>query len=341
MLAIALLMVSFQVNAQMSYFNQDPCMQQLMQNGCTEVFDHVEITDPILDVLCPGMKVKLTVSRLVCNGVTVSAHIWSSGAWAPATSPCSPSVGGLGNPNWEILKAAMKKAVEDQSSAYIASLGLSNVLVSTGSVCKSEVTFEVGPFDRAIPVDGGSGINYVNDPGGKYTFTLPCKSDLCCFGHAQVVNGKVVGVVPAPNPSAPDCPDQLTQADVQTWFNQTFNVIPNPNTGQIFNVVIEPCQEECDLSRLVGRSGKSTGNIAAGQKIDYNIAIVSIKETSLIFKSDVMPANYQILDLNGRIIDNKSIQSNKIDIASLSKGIFFFKANYDNGLSSVVKFIKE
>lgn len=341
MLAMALIMAITNVNGQKSFYSQDPCAQQLMQNGCTETFENVEIVDPILDVLCPGMKVKLVVSKLVCNGVTVSVHIWSAGAWAPATSPCNPAIGGIGNPNWETLKAEMKSAIERQKNSYIASLGLNSLLVATGSVCKAEVSFEVGYFDRAIPLDGGSGINYIGDPGGKYFVIIPCKSNLCCYGQATVVNGKIVSVIQMNDPSGSGCPEDLSEGDVQSWFNDAYNVIPNPPHGTISNVEIESCKEQCDLSRLVGKSAKSASNLISNQKVNYNISLLTVNSTSLVFKSDIKPINYQIIDINGREIDGKTILSHTIDISTLSKGLYFFKANYDNGISSVVKFTKD
>ena len=346
-LLIAGLFISNNSKAQISYFNQDPCMQTLMDKGCTEKYETIEVIHPLLSpVPCSDMRVRITLSKLVCNGKVVSVHIWSAGAWAPSTSKCNPSVGGIGNPAWETLKANMQIAIDDVASGLVGSLGLDRVLVSTGSVCKAEVTFEMTPFTSSFATEGPSGPTapkVVNDPGGKYSFTLPCKSDLCCFGYADVVDNKVVGVTPEPNPAGGGCPTPLTDAEVQDWFKQAFQVTGG-DEKKMFNIVISPCEEKCDLSKLVGNSEavwlKST-KPTAGQKLDYNVTIESIKDASLTFKSDLMPATYQILDLNGKVIENKLIQSNVIDIKPLAKGIFFFKANYGNGISSVVKFVKD
>ncbi len=338
-LLVTLLLTS-NIFAQISYFNQDPCMQTLMDKGCTEVYETLEYADPAFLPFCPKMKVRITLSKLVCNGKVVSVHIWSAGAWAPdckgASSPMS----------WEDLKALMSTAVDNYASSLVGSLGLDRVLVSTGSVCKAEVTFEMPPFTSSYQQEGPGGSlpnKVVTDPGGKYTFTLPCKSDLCCFGYADVVDNKVVGVTPEPNPAGGGCPTPLTDAEVMDWFKQTFQVAGG-DEKKMFNIVISPCEEKCDLSKLVGNSEavwlKST-KPTAGQKLDYNVNIVSIKDAQLTFKSDMMPTHYQILDINGKVIENKLIQSNVIDIKPLAKGIFFFKANYNNGISSVVKFVKD
>lgn len=334
-------------NAQISYFNQDPCMAELMNKGCTEKFETIEIIDPTLTAYCPDFKVRITLSKLICNGKVVSMHIWSAGANSP-TALCNINLSGMNNPNWENLKADMKIAVSKATSGLIASLGLDKVLVSTGSVCKSEVTFEMPQFTSSFQQEDPSGRLpnlLVTQPGGKFTYTIPCKADGCCFGYADVVDNKVVGVTPSDNPISPDCPVQLTTADVQAWFKQTFQVWNNGEKN-MFNVVIKPCEQDCDLSKLVGDFEgvnllKSLAKPTAGQKIDYNVNIESIKDAQLTFKSDIMPTHYQILDINGRVVENKLIQSNVIDIKPLTKGIFFFKANYDNGISSVVKFVKD
>ena len=366
--AILCLLATQISNAQSSYFNQDPCMQQLMQNGCTEVFENLTIFDPILDNKCPGMRVKITLSKLICNGNVVSIHIWSSGTWAPPTGPCSYSMSDQNDPAWPDFRNTMRTQIEFQVNQLITSLGLSSVLVSTGSVCKADVTFTMPPYTVMENVrtvcstvwipptvwNGNTIPGYWQDvycpgegtptpvvkPGGNFAFTIPCQSELCCFGYAQVVNGKIVGVTPAPNPSAPDCPTPLTTAEIQDWFTQTFQVTGG-GASNMTNITISPCQEDCDLERLAGRSTKSTGNISTGKKIDYNITIASMKETSLTFKSDILPSSYQILDINGKLLDKRIIQSNIIDTKSLSKGIYFLKVNFDNGISSVVKFVKD
>jgi hypothetical protein len=318
------------INAQMSYFNQDPCMAELMKKGCTEQYETKEYADPTLTACCPDMKVRITLSKLVCNGKVVSMHIWSAGAHGT----CRP--------------AGTSCPVDNYASSLIAGLGLDHVLVSTGSVCKAKVSFEMPPFTSSFATEGPSGPTapkVVNEPGGKFEFTLPCKAENCCFGYADVVDNKVVGVKPSDNPVSPDCPTPLNTGDIQAWFKQTFQVTGGGEKN-MFNIVISPCEQDCDLGKLVGGSEgvwvKSIANKpAAGQKLNYNVSIESIKDVNLIFKSDIMPTHYQILDLNGRVVENRPIQSNIVDIKSLNKGIFFFKANYDNGISSVVKFIKD
>ena len=372
MLAIAILMAIFQVHAQGSYFDQDVCMKELKDNGCTEVFETIVVDNKTLSKQCPDMRVRFTLSKLICNGQVAAVHIWSSGASAPTgpgSAPCNLSIGGdIYSPEWVAFRQKMAIAIDEEYNNLLASLGASSLLVSTGSVCKAHVTFSMpaytvkenvrtvcstvwippstGPWGsfpgywQNVYCAGEGTPTLVVKPAANFAFDIPCKSELCCYGYASISGGKVVGVVPAPNPSGPGCPDPLTASDVQLWFTQNFGV-QGGGASTMFNIAITPCQEECDLNRLVGRNMKSTGNVTANQKIDYNLSILAIKESSLTFKSEVMPSSYQILDINGRMLDNKEIQSNTIDIKSLSKGIYFLKANYDNGMSSVIKFAKD
>jgi hypothetical protein len=336
-------MMTYTINAQISYFNQDPCMAELMKKGCTEVYETKEILALApLSAACPLMKIRITLSKLICNGKVMSIHIWSAGAHSGPTN-CA---GGTPT-SWADMKIMMDKAVDDYARSLIVSMGLNSVLVSTGSVCKAKVTFEMPQFYTNFQWEtagGASGRTLVLDQGGTYSFTLPCKADGCCFGYADVVGNQVVGVTPSNNPVSPDCPTPLTASEVMDWFKQTFQVW-NGGEKNMFNIVISPCEQDCDLSKLVGESEgvwlKSIAKPTPGQKLDYNVSIESIKDAQLIFKSDIMPTNYQILDINGRVLENKLIQSNVIDIKPLTKGIFFFKASYDNGISSVVKFVKD
>jgi hypothetical protein len=343
---VVTLVMTFTTNAQLSYFSQDPCMAALMTNGCKEVFETKEFTDATLSMLCPGMKVRITLSKLICNGNVVSIHIWSAGA----NSGPGNCAGGTGT--WSTLQAQMDIAIDKAAKSLIVSLGLNSVLVSTGSVCKAKVTFDMPAFTSTTstetqnPIPGGPSIistSTTTNPGGKYSFTLPCASDACCYGYADIVNNEIVNVTPAPSTLSNGCPTPLTAANVKDWIKQTFQVTGG-GENLMFNIVIGPCEEDCDLSKLIGEGEyvwKSTKKPAAGQTVNYNISIESIKAGDLIFKSDVLPSYFEILDINGRVVDKKLIQSNIIDIKTLSKGIFFLKANYDNGLSSVVKFVKD
>ena len=375
--AILCLLATQISNAQSSYFNQDVCMQELLSNGCTEEFETIVINNTSLSGTCPDMRIRLTISKLICNGQVAAVHVWSAGANAPTgagSAPCNPSMGGdIYAPAWVAFRKTMADAIDFEINQYIASLGASSLMVSTGSVCKAHVTFSMPPYTvienvRTIcstvwippstlhipPSPPQSFPGYwqnvycagegtpmpVVKPAANFAFDIPCQSELCCYGDAIVAGGKIVGVTPRPNPTGPDCPEPLKASDVQLWFTQNFGV-QGGGAGTMFNIQITPCKEECDLNRLVGNRTKSTGNVTTNQKIDYNISILAIKESSLTFKSEVLPSGYQILDINGRMLDKKEIQSNTIDIKSLSQGIYFLKANYNNGMSSVVKFAKD
>lgn len=323
----------------------DPCMDQLAQAGCVEVPETIYTTDPILSTFCADAKVRLTIGKLICNGVVVSMRITSRGVESPASGPpCSIDLSE--SSDWENYKIQMKAAMDRAASNAIASLGLNSVLVATGSSCKADVSFDMPPFESTYQTEGPfgqTGSQTVLNPGGRFFMTIPCQSEVCCYGYANVVNNQVVGVTPATNMGIPSCDIPLSINDVKNEFVR-FSQVSGGFENFMNNIVIGDCEEKYDLSRLIGGSQavyvKST-KPSAGQALDYNVKIESIKESSLTFKSDIAPSTYQIMDITGKVLDSKAIQSNQVDIKALSKGVYFFRAFYTNGWSSVVKFSKD
>ena len=78
-------------------------------------------------------------------------------------------------------------------------------------------------------------------------------------------------------------------------------------------------------------------------EIDNNLAIypipaVNYLNISLEEKNDYK--NVEIMDMYGNLLTTRELSSNKIDVASLPKGIYFLRLTTTNGANKVVKFIK-